>query len=423
MTANRKPGGLPKLNTSKELSRRDSLSSSRTRDSGYNSDFDVSCSPLDYLDSDQRMYLLPRNDPTTDISSEALFASLPLLSGTLFDDKPSSVQTFRALHKTPPFQQLCVTSSPASECPIPENQSLNPKGSCLFKPHRGAIEAANTLRCSNSTADDNDIEQWIKDNLPLHNRPNKRVLSIASQSSSSSCEMYTNTDVSDDEHCSTMRQQALPRATMKTINIIMRRIEVNLGFITYTHSNRDNTANPSAGSAPMTSHINRTTTQGIGKRKPRSDDHHPPNEDEQDGPNKRRRGSLATVESSETGARFACPFYKHEPSRYRNRRTCPGPGWPTVHRMKEHLYRGHVQSVYCPRCYTMFDADLDLSNHLRSAQCNVSAPEPIEGIDRETLKALRKRSSALRLEEDKWRDVYHLLFPEVAMEDIPSPCK
>jgi hypothetical protein len=71
----------------------------------------------------------------------------------------------------------------------------------------------------------------------------------------------------------------------------------------------------------------------------------------------------------------------------------------------------------------MFDADVDLSNHLRSAQCPVTEPQPIEGIDRETLKALRKRSPALRLEEDKWRDVYHLLFPEVALEDIPSPCK
>jgi hypothetical protein len=48
-------GNLPKLSTSKELSRRDSLSSNRTRDSGYNSDFEVSRSPLDFIDSNQRM--------------------------------------------------------------------------------------------------------------------------------------------------------------------------------------------------------------------------------------------------------------------------------------------------------------------------------------------------------------------------------
>jgi hypothetical protein len=49
-------GSLPKLSISKELSRRDSLSSSRTRDSGYNSDLDASFSPFDYLDLEQRMY-------------------------------------------------------------------------------------------------------------------------------------------------------------------------------------------------------------------------------------------------------------------------------------------------------------------------------------------------------------------------------
>lgn len=40
--------GLPKLHTTKLICRRDSLSSSRTRDSGYNSDLD-SLSPVDIL--------------------------------------------------------------------------------------------------------------------------------------------------------------------------------------------------------------------------------------------------------------------------------------------------------------------------------------------------------------------------------------
>lgn len=31
---------------------------------------------------------------------------------------------------------------------------------------------------------------------------------------------------------------------------------------------------------------------------------------------------------------FACPFYKHNPERYETSRTCCGPGWATVHRVK-----------------------------------------------------------------------------------------
>ncbi|KAF2031671.1 hypothetical protein EK21DRAFT_35713, partial [Setomelanomma holmii] len=269
---------------------------------------------------------------------------------------------------------------------------------------------------------DEDIENWIKDNLPSHDRPKERVLSITSITSASSCDMYSTTDLSEDEFNTYNggARSELSRSAVKTIGIIMRKIEVNLRCAAFKQHNGSNGTTASANS--YTSHqSSRKASQSAGKRKSRTDDHSLPNEDDDEGSNKRRRGSLATVESSDTGARFACPFFKHEPNRYRNRRTCPGPGWPTVHRMKEHLYRAHAQSIYCPRCYTMFDADSDLSNHLRSAYCQVSTPQPIEGIDRETLKALRKRSPALRLEEDKWRDVYRLLFPHVSAEDIPSP--
>ena len=37
----------------------------------------------------------------------------------------------------------------------------------------------------------------------------------------------------------------------------------------------------------------------------------------------------------ESGERmFACPFSKHDPVKYRNVKTCCGPGWKDVHRVK-----------------------------------------------------------------------------------------
>lgn len=51
---------LPKLRIAQESSRRDSLSSARTGDSGYNSDPDISLSPLDLVCPDQRE---PDNSP------------------------------------------------------------------------------------------------------------------------------------------------------------------------------------------------------------------------------------------------------------------------------------------------------------------------------------------------------------------------
>lgn len=266
---------------------------------------------------------------------------------------------------------------------------------------------------------------WIDESIPSHNRPEERVLSIASLSSTGSADMYSVTEDSDEEEASELGPSILSKATLKTIELIMRKIEVNLGYAAYIQCAGGQTSRGHSGTGEPSRNAGRGTGQGGagGKRKSRTDESTPSSNPDDDGPTKRRRVSIATTEDSETGPRFACPFYKHDPNRYRNRRTCPGPGWPTVHRMKEHLYRAHAKPILCPRCYTMFDSDNELAVHLRSNPCLISAPQPIDGIDRETLMGLRKRSPALRLEEDKWRDAYRLLFPDVEGADIPSPCK
>jgi hypothetical protein len=239
--------------------------------------------------------------------------------------------------------------------------------------------------------------------------------------------MYTSTDVSDDE--SAIEKGGIhpqhPKSVLKIVELIIRKVELNLRHAatkqcaggSIPHGRAEATHSSSGQSS-------RKTSTSLGpKRKSRLGGSPPLEDDDEDGPNKRRRGSTTTTDDSETGARFACPFYKHDPDRYRSRRTCPGPGWPTVHRMKEHLYRSHSQPIFCPICYETFKSDKEQSNHVRLQQCQRSLPQQIEGIDRETVWTLRKRTTALRLEEDKWRDVYQVLFPDVPEADTPSPCK
>jgi hypothetical protein len=269
-----------------------------------------------------------------------------------------------------------------------------------------------------------DIKQWININLQPH-QPQERNLSIVSLSSTGSCDMYSNADDnSEDEDAANSPPSTLSKATLKTIELIMRKIELNLSYAAFMQC-AGSQSSRAQGNAGNTSRTGRGGSQSGGsKRKSRIEDTLPPDDQDEDGTNKRRRISITTTtEDSESGPRFACPFFKHDPNRYRNRRTCPGPGWPTVHRMKEHLYRSHAQPIFCNRCYQMFDSDNELSSHQRADPCPVSAPQSVDGIGRETLKGLRKRSPALRLEEDKWRDTYQLLFPDVSAEDIPSPCK
>ena len=137
-------------------------------------------------------------------------------------------------------------------------------------------------------------------------------------------------------------------------------------------------------------------------------------------PNKRRKDDSEYSEP-EPGPRFACPYFKRDPQKYRTHRTCPGPGWQTVHRVKEHLYRRHSQPIYCPRCYRVFPKDAQLAGHLRTEQCSVAAGAPPEGLTGEQKERLKTRGQPHQSEEARWRDMFRVLFPRVAEPDMPSP--
>ncbi|KAF2006099.1 hypothetical protein P154DRAFT_517816 [Amniculicola lignicola CBS 123094] len=380
-----------------EPARRDSMNSERTHDSGYTSD------------PDWDLRLVP---PLT-----FEFSHVGIDSPTSSNNAKLSKNPFASIleknrvdgQKGAQLKRAKVTS-----CPKQVFELEGKWGNTIEISH-------DTLRKKSFPTVDVDMWTWTDETFPSHNRPKERVSSIVSLTSTSSVGNYSITDDSEEDEMDE-RSAMLPKATMKTIELIMRKIEVNLGYVAYIQAAGAQSSKEQNSSGSTARGGRRASTQGtVGKRKSRGEGDSPSENPDDNGSNKRRRVSITTTEDSEIGPRFACPFYKHDPNRYRSRRTCPGPGWPTVHRMKEHLYRAHAQPIFCPRCYTMFDADSDLSMHLRAHPCQISTAQPIEGIDRETLKSLRKRSPALRLEEDKWRDTYQLLFPSVPPEDIPSP--
>ncbi|KAK6222192.1 hypothetical protein QIS74_04447 [Colletotrichum tabaci] len=139
------------------------------------------------------------------------------------------------------------------------------------------------------------------------------------------------------------------------------------------------------------------------------------------------RAKLPKVhEDGGKGAKLACPFFKHNPRKYKNQRPCCGPGWDHVHRIKEHIYRKHsLPRFSCPRCCQPFETQADLQAHARSADaCEVREPEALDGITQDQEKRLRsrKKTSAKELTEaDKWTQVYGILFPDVREREIPSP--
>jgi hypothetical protein len=177
------------------------------------------------------------------------------------------------------------------------------------------------------------VANWIDESAPAHDRPKERVSSIVSLSSTGSGGDYSVTDDSEFEEHPDDRHSMFSKATLTTIELVMRKIEINLNYVAYIQC-AGGQSSKSRGTGEASTGRRGSIQASSGKRKSRDNEPLLPDDQGDDGPNKRRRVSITTTEDSEIGPRFACPFYKHDPNRYRNRRTCPGPGWPTVHRMK-----------------------------------------------------------------------------------------
>ncbi|KAI1340029.1 hypothetical protein F5Y15DRAFT_61951 [Xylariaceae sp. FL0016] len=138
--------------------------------------------------------------------------------------------------------------------------------------------------------------------------------------------------------------------------------------------------------------------------------------------NGQERGGNKRAKKDESERRWACPYYKHDPNACKNR-SCHGPGFSTIHRMKEHLYRAHRLPKHgCPRCSQPFNDTGDLTDHLRADEpCQKVEFKQLQGIDEVTEAKLRSRKRTVGDDEQKWRDTYLILFPDASRRSVPSP--
>lgn len=66
------------------------------------------------------------------------------------------------------------------------------------------------------------------------------------------------------------------------------------------------------------------------KSRDRDDEGSENDESNEQKPNKKR----TKTDGDDNRRKFACPFFKHDPIRYKSHRTCVGPGWHEIHRVK-----------------------------------------------------------------------------------------
>lgn len=114
---------------------------------------------------------------------------------------------------------------------------------------------------------------------------------------------------------------------------------------------------------------------------------------------------------------FACPFAKRDPVRWR---TCYRHELSKISYVKQHLYRVHLQPLYCSRCgTTWYDipgaaaaaADA-LAAHMRSpTPCQVRTFPTPEGLTAAQRARLGVRLSSKLSDEERWYAVFDIVFP------------
>jgi hypothetical protein len=151
-------------------------------------------------------------------------------------------------------------------------------------------------------------------------------------------------------------------------------------------------------------------------------------EDEDEGSSRRKRDNKRTKTTKEdTRPRFACPYHQYDPARFGSERTCCGPGWINISRVKEHLERKHALPPHqCLRCLRRFGEAEALKKHQREKKpCAVKEADSFQrdlsdGYDEEQAKKLKGRPRMLPA--TKWREWYSILFNvKPDSPEIPSP--
>ena len=189
----------------------------------------------------------------------------------------------------------------------------------------------------------------------------------------------------------------------------------------------------------------RTATSGSKRGGPSRQGHEADDDEEGDGAGEGPPGKRVRQDDSNTGSKklLACPFFKHNPAKYANARSCVGPGWPSAHRVKfvlsqyrncspgtnqpnvyrEHLLRRHTLPIFqCERCFVNFETRERFQEHIRQRDlCTLADPSAREAISKVQELQLRKRGKRTVSDEEKWNEMYMILFPDDI--EIPSPCK
>ena len=113
---------------------------------------------------------------------------------------------------------------------------------------------------------------------------------------------------------------------------------------------------------------------------------------------------------------FACPYYRHDP---RSHAGCVMMRISRIPDLVTHLRRKHVQPLHCRRCSREFSDLEELAIHLRAGGCLAREFVIPEGMTGDQLHQLSKRRVKGQSDEQKWMDIWSILFPGTPPRSSP----
>jgi hypothetical protein len=170
--------------------------------------------------------------------------------------------------------------------------------------------------------------------LPDTHLPAADHLEDAHSRSSSRLSAESNSSTEDSEEDS-INYPAVTRRTKILIKNLLRKVEWTFSYSCFMQcAGTGQSTSNEQGNIALFHDSGALLSTSKNKKRSRSE-RDKDSDDEQDDQQNKRNKLKSTVEPNcPAGPRFACPLFKHDPQRYISYRTCAGPGWPTVHRMK-----------------------------------------------------------------------------------------
>lgn len=116
---------------------------------------------------------------------------------------------------------------------------------------------------------------------------------------------------------------------------------------------------------------------------------------------------------------WACPFYAAQPSHHRE---CSVATLRTIGIVKQHLYRKHAEPLhYCRQCYKEFQDGAELQLHLHFEVCHRRRANPYAGTMTHAMQKRIKKKERGGCEEEKWKAIFRVLFPDPRVVMPASP--